>query len=211
MHRATTAVRALLLLVIGFILLGGNPLGGKTGAQGPHLWLGAQAISAVDAGPGPAGSVPGSVTVAGPLAQKRPNTAATPATTCGQWLGLPFLNRFSYDDGQGGCSAYTIAPNSFDSLDITTKDTYMETDVTVKNGGNVTLEPGITLHVFAGSIIVQGVLNAGGTVGQPVVLTSAKNPQAPCDWGGIAFRPGSSGSLTYTQVAYAGHGLAASQ
>ncbi len=90
------------------------------------------------------------------------------------------------------------------------------------NFGGVTVSGGGTMSVSAGALFQSmsagrqnaiyvdsgGTLTMTGTAASPIVLTSAKTTPQPGDWPGIAFWPGSTGSLDHVQVSYAGSGLA---
>ncbi|MGI8552465.1 MAG: hypothetical protein ACR2PL_17005, partial [Dehalococcoidia bacterium] len=215
MQRASTAARALVILILGFILLGGSARGSQAAARGIQPRTSGQDSSVPSEGRALAtgnGLADQARVVSAPIAQASPGASVPGATTCGQWLGLPYLNRFSSDDGHGGCSSYTIAANVFLSLDVTTNPTYMEADVVVNTGGSMTIEPGVTIVASAptasnAGLYVLGTLNMPGTAAQPVVMTSAKSSPAPADWAGIFFKPGSGGALSYTQISYTGRGF----
>ncbi len=104
-------------------------------------------------------------------------------------------------------------------------------DLTIAAGATLTVQPGVIVK-FGGTapgygsalgsvaVLVDGALNAVGTVAQPVVFTSLAddahggdtNGNGPSsgaagDWYGIVFRSGSSGQLTQFFVGYAGSGV----
>jgi len=134
------------------------------------------------------------------------------ACTANTWAGLPYLNRF-YDgntDGNGNCTTY-VASNSFAALTINPGATVtcpdgaaanacMEADVTVNVGGAVAVNAGAAVDVSGGALYVAGRLAVGGTTASPVGIGNA-NAGA---WGGIAFRPGSGGSLAHMTLSGAG-------
>ncbi len=104
-------------------------------------------------------------------------------------------------------------------------------NLTIAAGATLTVQPGVIVK-FGGTapgygsalgsaaVIVDGALNAFGTVAQPVVFTSLKDDAhggdtdgggassgAAGDWYGLVFRSGSSGQLTQFFVGYAGSGV----
>ncbi|MGI8549939.1 MAG: hypothetical protein ACR2PL_03935, partial [Dehalococcoidia bacterium] len=73
----------------------------------------------------------------------------------------------------------------------------------------LTINPGVTVQAAAGvGISVQQgtTLNIGANTGAQTVLTSTKAAPAAGYWGGIAFRPGSSGNLSNVRISYGGGG-----
>src|SRR5581483_5777788 len=78
--------------------------------------------------------------------------------------------------------------------------------LTIGSGGTLTLAPGTLVQMSGGAIYVNsgGSLTLNGTAALPVTLTSANAAPSQADWAGIAFRPGSSGTLNYAQLLYGG-------
>ncbi len=126
------------------------------------------------------------------------------ASSCqaGQPLPLPYLNRFYRTDGD--CVDYTIQNRYIGSpLDVTSTTTSMEASVIISAGANMTIEPGVTISATTNTgIVVLGTLNVNGTSQAPATLTGFR--AATGIWSGIDFRPGSSGTLTYMHLSYAG-------
>ena len=54
------------------------------------------------------------------------------------------------------------------------------------------------------TVFVSGTLNVNGTANANVVLTSGQPGPAPGDWGRIEFDPGSTGTISYAHISYAG-------
>jgi parallel beta-helix repeat protein len=94
--------------------------------------------------------------------------------------------------------------------------------VTVDSGVTLTIEPGVTVIFLARlndqrgpddpwhiRLIVNGTLNAQGTDTDNIVFTSSSSNPAPYDWSGIRFlEAGSTGTLEYIDIQYAGNGVA---
>ena len=84
-------------------------------------------------------------------------------------------------------------------------------DVAIRNGANLSVEPGVQIHMNTGAnlSVEVGALSAQGTVEAPIVMTSAKpSPQAG-DWGVLAFEDGTNDAstvLSHVQVRY-GNGI----
>ena len=89
--------------------------------------------------------------------------------------------------------------------------------VMVKFGG---VSPGYGSGAGSAALIVEGVINAVGGSGNPVVFTSLKDDAhggdtnnngassgAAGDWSGIVFQPGSTGQLNHFFVGYGGSGV----
>ncbi|MGI8553034.1 MAG: hypothetical protein ACR2PL_19955, partial [Dehalococcoidia bacterium] len=81
--------------------------------------------------------------------------------------------------------------------------------------GILSLGAGVTLQMAGGSAIyVHGASNgrsggslyAGGTADHPVTIASSRSTPAAGDWYGIAFWPGSSGTLDHIHLSDAGRG-----
>ena len=86
----------------------------------------------------------------------------------------------------------------------------LESDLRVPVTYTLALSGPLTLR-FSGNLYVAGAFNATGTASSPISLTSSITATpAPGDWGGIAYQPGSSGTLTYVHLSYAGRGTLAS-
>lgn len=90
-------------------------------------------------------------------------------------------------------------------------------DVTVDAGAVLTIEPGVTVYMSAGtSLVVQsGGILAQASAGSPIVVTSYRDvaspnpPPAPGDWGRVEFRAGTvaaSARLDHVVVRY-GNGI----
>jgi parallel beta-helix repeat protein len=86
----------------------------------------------------------------------------------------------------------------------------MNADVTVASGVTLTIEPGVTVEVKtpvqgSGRLTVNGSLQAVGTAGQPILISSGWGSPAAADWETIIFSPGSSNNmLDYVTVEYGG-------
>ena len=76
-------------------------------------------------------------------------------------------------------------------------------NVVVGSTGSLTVTAGTTV-LGNGGLDVQGALTVEGNAMQPVVFTSASGNPAPGDWPGVRYEAGSTGSLSYTTIAYAG-------
>ncbi|MGI8550690.1 MAG: hypothetical protein ACR2PL_07870, partial [Dehalococcoidia bacterium] len=158
--------------------------------------------------------------------------AVTPQVTCAGWLGPQRLNAFDVADGNGGCvtAIKNIAlcnnPNPnlcdvpFSSLDLS-GSVLMEGFVQIPSGTSVTIEPGTIIHGQHSQLYGQGgplssvgfrvegggTLNINGTFAAQVLMTSLKSTPQPGDINGIAFWPGSSGTISYLHLSYGGNGL----
>ena len=85
----------------------------------------------------------------------------------------------------------------------------LESDLRVPVTYTLALSGPLTLR-FSGNLYVAGAFNATGTASSPISLTSSITATpAPGDWGGIAYQPGSAGTLTYVHLSYAGRGTLA--
>jgi hypothetical protein len=75
-------------------------------------------------------------------------------------------------------------------------------------GADVTIAAGARIELGSGSIVVfDSTLTAAGTEESPVTFTSARDPQAPGDWGCITFSaPSGTPSFRHAVVEYAGSG-----
>ncbi|UCE38511.1 MAG: right-handed parallel beta-helix repeat-containing protein [Thermoplasmata archaeon] len=81
-------------------------------------------------------------------------------------------------------------------------------DVTVVNGVNLTIEPGVEVK-FDGyySLIVHGSIYAIGTEGNRITITSNKGVPAPKDWVQIEIYGGAHAEIKYCDISYAWDGL----
>ena len=91
-------------------------------------------------------------------------------------------------------------------------------DVTIPIGFTLSWSPGIVIKPAHGAVsfVVDGTLNASGSSGSPVFVTSINddatggntnnnaNPANPGDWDRVWFRDGSSGSLNLIDIHYGG-------
>jgi len=75
-------------------------------------------------------------------------------------------------------------------------------EFTVPSGITLTVEPGVKVRAGTGRLIVQGHLEAVGSVGEPVIFTSPADG-GPAEWSGITF-DGGTGTLRHAVVRYAG-------
>ena len=130
-----------------------------------------------------------------------------PRITCPTdvWEGPPFLNRYDNyaDNGHGVCvySSTSILPTTLDGLTLSGVN-FMEANLAVV--GTVTLSPGMTLQVSGGGELdVEGTLNATSVTSTITIGTGG----GPNSWGGLAFWPGSSGTLNNVHISAAGAGL----
>jgi hypothetical protein len=110
-------------------------------------------------------------------------------------------------------SNWTITAAAYPSgLTLTSKcSPYTVDDITVKDGGVLTIEAGATLKFSDNTTIFVGQSGTGkllvnGTAQNPVTLTTQPNLQLPGGWYGLDFYQGTaSGShVTYTTIDYAG-------
>ncbi len=131
-----------------------------------------------------------------------------PRVTCPSdvWEGPPYLNRYDnyVDNGQGICvySSTSIHATALpDGLALSGVN-YMESNLSV--GGTLTFNAGMTLQVSTGELDVAGTLNANSVTD---TITIASPGGAPNSWGGLAFWPGSSGTLNNVHLSDAGAGL----
>jgi parallel beta-helix repeat protein len=98
------------------------------------------------------------------------------------------------------------------SGDITTNTTWKAVnspyiivgDVLVDNGTTLTIEPGVSV-LFDGkySIVVNGTLNASGTMSNPILFTSNQSMPNKGDWNRIRLH-GKNNTLNYCEISY-GH------
>ncbi len=101
-------------------------------------------------------------------------------------------------------SGYTVHDSTFDSLTLNAGTTYMEANVTV---GNLSVPAGATVSVAnGGGLYVTGSAIMAGTATSPIILTTASMTPTMGQWAGIAFQQGSTGTLSYVRVSYAGSG-----
>ncbi|MGI8551312.1 MAG: SMP-30/gluconolactonase/LRE family protein [Dehalococcoidia bacterium] len=89
-------------------------------------------------------------------------------------------------------------------------------DITVNAGATLTFTAGTTTIVPGGIYVSEpsggqpgGVLNMAGTAAQPVTITGYYG-QMPGGWGGVAFRPGSTGTLNFAHLPFTGRDLTSS-
>lgn len=78
---------------------------------------------------------------------------------------------------------------------------------TVSSGVTLTIDAGVTVKFQSGSSVflsVSGNVDANGTSGSPVIMTSNAVTPAAGDWYGIEFLSGSTGDFTYTEISYGG-------
>lgn len=76
-------------------------------------------------------------------------------------------------------------------------------------GGDIEFGAGTTIQVSGGSSPGKisasgGTLNFNGTPAQPITITSANGTPAPGDWGRVEYDAGSSGSMSFTNLSFAG-------
>lgn len=75
-------------------------------------------------------------------------------------------------------------------------------DVSINNGATLTVEPGATVRMGAGTniVVASGALRAQGTAAAPIVITSATDSAngtpKPGDWGRLVFQAGTNGAST---------------
>ncbi len=157
-----------------------------------------------------------------------PGTDGVPPGGCPThvWVGLPYLNTY-YDtsvDSLGNCvpDGFYTADSTFGNLTLPAgRPYYMDANVTITGtamlsagstlqvsgagnlhvAGTLSLGAGSTVQFPAGdgnAVYVTGTLNVNGTASQPVRFLDSSAGQG--QWDGIAFYPGSTGTLTYLQV-----------
>lgn len=75
--------------------------------------------------------------------------------------------------------------------------------VTVPKNVTLTLEPGsmVYIHEF-GSLVVEGNLQAVGTLNEPIKITSNEKNTRNRNWSGVAFKSGSTGTIANTTIRY---------
>jgi uncharacterized repeat protein (TIGR01451 family) len=86
----------------------------------------------------------------------------------------------------------------------------MTENVTVNNGVRLTIEAGVVVQASGAGLTVHGALRAAGRSGQSITFTTAADPPAPGQWGGILFEPDSDDArnlIEYVSLGYAGGGL----
>jgi hypothetical protein len=117
------------------------------------------------------------------------------------WLGLLLLPTQAAPD--------TSLPTTITSDQTWTAagSPYTGASVTIASGVTVTVEPGAVVKL-TGDLIVNGTLDARGTVAQPITFTSTTDSAAgqwANQWGGIEFGASSTGSiLDRVEVRFAG-------
>lgn len=84
-------------------------------------------------------------------------------------------------------------------------------DVSIRNGARLTVEPGVTLRMAAGTnlVVASGALRAQGTAKAPILITSAADnangTPKQGDWGRLTFQAGTNSAATlleYLDIRY---------
>ena len=103
-------------------------------------------------------------------------------------------------------AAFTLSSGS--TLIMTNHNQNRATSADLVVYGRFVVQPDAALRVTDGSSIrVDGLgasLQTRGTQTRPIILTSAQSRPAPGDWGRIEFGPGTTGTLSYVHLSYAG-------
>lgn len=123
-------------------------------------------------------------------------------------LGLVVASNFQ---SAGASSVEGIITN--DTVWTLTESPYkVLSDVTIANGANLTIEPGVEVLFETGSsLIINGSLHAVGTSINRITFTSNKSEPVAGDWNGIKFYGDENGTLTmgFCDVEYAKDGITA--
>lgn len=92
-------------------------------------------------------------------------------------------------------NGYLMDDESWSGLHRITGTLYLESTLELKPCTVVQLDQNASIYLSTG-----GAIHALGTVGNPVVFTSAKSPPAPGDWGGIYIQDASANDSTFENV-----------
>ena len=85
---------------------------------------------------------------------------------------------------------------------------FLTGELTVGEGSKLTMEPGVVVKSSGQRLLVQGTLDAQGTVAEPIRFSSRSTTPAPNDWLGIYFGPNAGNSiLRNATVEYTGGNL----
>ena len=85
---------------------------------------------------------------------------------------------------------------------------FLTGELTVADGFKLTIDPGVVVKTSGQRVLVQGTLDAQGTVAEPIRFSSRSATPAPNDWLGIYFGPNAGNSvLRNATVEYTGGNL----